>query len=756
MIAYDKEKGIFQLDTDHTTYLMGLSADGFLGHIYYGKRLLHPAGTSSLHLHEVPSPAVLSREKMTFLNTFPFEYPTGGAGDLRQACLTVTDEEGNNACELTFDRAQIVDGKPALEGLPASFGEAQDVSTLKITLKDHVLDLSVTLLYSVFPREDVITRSVLVTNEAGQERTLTRVLSACLDMDNDPEGTSLLTLDGAWARERHIEVRKIGHGRTDAASVAGESSHQENPFVGILKGDASQDHGEVYGLTFVYSGNFLGSCELSQYDTLRVVMGIHPDGFAWTLKSGETFTAPEVVMTYSDAGLTEMTHHFHDFFRAHLIRSRYLHEDRPVLINNWEGTYFDFDRDRLLLLAKEAKANGIEMFVMDDGWFGVRNDDDRSLGDWYVNETKLPGGVKALSEAIHDIGMKFGIWIEPEMISPDSDLYRAHPDYAMQIPGRIPALARDQLVLDLTRKEVRDAVMSQIEASFKGAQIDYVKWDMNRQLAGIGSTLYGDGRQGEILHRYVLGLYEMQQRLLDDFPDLLFENCSSGGARFDAGMLYYSPQIWTSDDTDAIERLRIQEGTALVYPLSTMGAHVSRCPNEQVGRNTPFETRANVALAGTFGYELDLSRHVTPEEKALIPEQVKRYHKYHHLIAEGDYYRLVSWNDRTPYDAWECTAKDGSEALVTLVQVLGRPNTHSHAIRLKGLDPSATYRLEEAVGATGREYAKDQPVSTRENRIEPRCGELKKEYFGDELMNIGILVPDLGDGQSRLYHFVKE
>ena len=409
-----------------------------------------------------------------------------------------------------------------------------------------------------------------------------------------------------------------------------------------------------------------------------------------------------------------------------MIRSRYLHQKRPVLINNWEATYFDFDTDKLLAIAKSAAEHGIEMLVMDDGWFGHRNDDATSLGDWFVNENKIKGGLKHLVDEVNKLGLKFGIWMEPEMISPDSELYRKHPDWAFAVPERTATLSRNQYVLDLSRKEVRDYVCECVHNVISSANIEYVKWDMNRQLTDIGSVEFTGDRQGELAHRYVLGVYELQERLVNDFPDLLLENCSGGGARFDPGMLYYSPQIWCSDDTDAIERLSIQEGTELIYPLSTMGAHVSDCPNHTVGRSTPFMTRAHVALAGTFGYELDITK-ISEEERAMIPEQVSMYHKYNDLVREGDYYRVASYRENGLYDCWMVVAKDKSEALVTYVQVLGRPNVHSRKIKLLGLDVTAGYRLDGT----------------------------DEVYGGDLLMNAGMLVEDMrGDYMSRLYHFV--
>lgn len=731
-VTYDERNRIFRLDTAHTTYSMALTSEGYLGHLYYGKRLRHLSTTQALRLEEAPSPSVLEREKLAFLSVFPFEYPTGGVGDYRESCLNVISADGQPGCELFYKSHRIGHGKPALEGLPASFPAEEDVTTLFIDLTDPVLQLTVTLLYSVFEAEDVITRSVLIRNDSSRTVKLDRVLSASIDMDN--RDFRLLGLSGAWARERHKELIPLHHGQQILSSERGESSPQANPFLALVTPGTSEDQGEVYAMNFVYSGNFLAAADLSMYNSVRLCMGIHPQGFRWNLRPGAVFTAPEVVLTYSGEGLARMTSNLHHFYLEHLIRSPWKYKARPVLINNWEGTLFDFDNEKLLQIARVAADCGIELFVMDDGWFGARNSDDAGLGDWQVNEKKLAGGLPKLAEDIRALGMKFGIWIEPEMINMDSDLYRSHPDWAIQLNGRKPSFGRHQLVLDITRKEVRDTIMDQIIRVLKEASVDYVKWDMNRYLSDLGSAVLDKDSQGELLHRYVLGLYDMQERLVQAFPDLLFENCSAGGARFDPGMLYYSPQIWTSDDTDAIERLRIQDGTAMVYPASCMGAHVSAVPNMQVGRSAPLETRANVAMAGTFGYELDLTK-AAEAEKEQIRRQIRNYHDWHWLCDKGEYYRLVSWTDQQPFDAWMFAARDHSAALLTYVQVLGRPNMGGHVLLLKGLDPDAAYQLRVLSG---------KAITAQ--------GTLR---YGDELMNAGLLLPPLGDYESLLIVLVR-
>ncbi len=725
-IRYDDVNRVFELDTDNTSYRIGIADDeGFVGHIYYGRKIRSQQCGQFLRTWEGPFvPSTNNRERCSFLDTFPTEYSGNGIGDYRESCIAVKTITGSRTTDLMYESYDIIDGKPELEGLPASFAGDEMVQTLILHMADKGDGLEVDLLYSVFECEDVITRSVKVRNNGDKDIRLTKVYSACIDMDD--EDFEMLTLHGSWARERQMERRSIAYGKQSVSSLRGESSHQDHPFMAWMTRGSNQASGDVYGMHFVYSGNFIAQIEKSQFDSIRAVMGIHSEGFEWLLTPGDEFVAPEVVLTYSHNGIGQMSRNLHDFYREHLIRSKYLHQKRPVLINNWEATYFDFDTDKLIAIAKSASEHGIEMLVMDDGWFGHRNDDATSLGDWFVNENKIKGGLKHLVDEVNKLGLKFGIWMEPEMISPDSELYRKHPDWAFAVPERTATLSRNQYVLDLSRKEVRDYVYECVHNVISSANIEYVKWDMNRQLTDIGSVEFTGDRQGELAHRYVLGVYELQERLVNDFPDLLLENCSGGGARFDPGMLYYSPQIWCSDDTDAIERLSIQEGTELIYPLSTMGAHVSDCPNHTVGRTTPFMTRAHVALAGTFGYELDITK-ISDEERMVIPEQVALYHKYNDLVREGDYYRVASYRENGLYDCWMVVAKDKSEALVTYVQVLGKPNVHSRKIKLLGLDEAADYRLDGT----------------------------DKVYGGDLLMNAGLLIEKMcGDYMSRLYHFV--
>ena len=723
-ITFEEKSRVFKLDSKSSTYMIGIvDEDGFIGHIYYGKYISDKDMSYLLKTGEQPLiPSINNRERISFMDNFPFEYSTHGVGDYRESCLKVRKDDGTSACNLSYKKHKIYAGKPKLEGLPASFGSSEDCTTLEIVCSDDCIGIEVILIYTVFEELDVIARSVKIRNIGNEICYIEKALSTCVDfegMDFD-----VITLHGSWARERHIQRRNVDLGKYSVSSIRGESSHQEHPFMAIVSRETNQDSGEVYGFSFVYSGNFLAEVEGTQFHNTRFVMGINPENFEWKLQAHEEFTTPEVISVFSHEGIGSMTHTYHDFYRKHLIRSKYKDMKRPILINNWEATYFDFNTEKLLKIAEDAAKLGIEMLVMDDGWFGNRNSDDCALGDWFINEDKLKGGLKYLVEEVNKLGMKFGIWFEPEMISPDSDLYREHPDWAIQIKGREAGLARNQYVLDFSRREIRDTIYERMKNILNSAPISYVKWDMNRPLSDLGSSALSSDRQGELSHRYVLGLYEMLEKFNTDFPDILLEGCSGGGARFDPGMLYYCPQIWCSDDTDAIERLQIQEGTAMVYPLSTIGAHVSDCPNHVVGRVTPFETRGYVALAGTFGYELDVTK-ISEEDKKLIPQQVALYHKYNEIIRNGDYYRLLSYTKDGTFDAWQVVSKDKSESVVFVIQVLNKPNYHSTRLRLKGLNETGMYKIE----------GQDQGLS------------------GGALMHAGILLePMSGDFKGKLIY----
>ncbi len=728
-IRYNQETNIFQINTKNTTYMMGVFAEKYLRHLYYGKRIEDM--NCRYLMGDDKSEGALRGLKLTgqhFFETSWFEYPTQGTGDYRDNCLCVRDEYGHRVCELHFEGYQIFNGKPEISGMPATFeceNEGANAETLEITLKDQLLGLKILLRYSIFEDSDAIIRSVVAINAGEKKLYLEKILSTCVDMDN--KGYELTTLHGTWGRERHIVTKDITIGKYITDSVEGRTSHAAQPFMMLASKGATQKYGNVYGMNLIYSGNFIAETEVNFQESVRMTLGIHPDGFEWVLSPGETFETPEAVMIYSADGIGKMTREFHDLYRNHLIRSKYLHEKRPILINNWEATYFDFDDDKLLSIAKEAKKCGIEMLVMDDGWFGNRNDDVCALGDWQVNENKIKGGLKSLVERINAEGMKFGIWFEPEAISPDSELYRLHPDWAIQVPGREGAMWRAQYVLDITRDEIADYIYECMAKLLRSCNIEYIKWDMNRPLTDIGSYALDREHMGEFFHRYVLALYRMQERLMQEFPNVLLENCCSGGGRFDAGMLYYSPQIWTSDDMDPVERLYIQEGTALIYPLSTMGAHVCVCPNHSTGRNIPFETRANVAMTGTFGYELDITK-LSEEEKMQTIKYNNIYHKYNDIYREGDYYRIASFRENQVYDCWQVVNKDKTECLVTYVQ--GNYITRGGKLRLllEGLDPEAKYQLQGT----------------------------EEVYTGEILMNVGYLQRMImGDYNSKILHFVQ-
>ncbi len=738
MITFNEQTRIFRLDTANSTYCILVSEKGYIAHCYYGPKIADDDISYLTRQKEYGfSDSPVFREKLSLLDFLPQEMPTDGVGDFRYSALAITNSTGNNAVELKYKSYQIIDGTEKLQGLPHVFASANSKGqTLKLTSTDEILGVTVDLFYTIFDDIDAIVRWSKITLDSTSKENhiyIKKALSAAFDMDNDNYET--ITLNGTWARERHIDRHPIHMGIQRACSIRGETSHQEQPFTAILQKNTDWNSGNVWGINLIYSGNFEAQIQRNQFDTLRATIGINAENFSWKLEPGNFFETPQAVLAFSNNGLNGMSHSFHDLYRNHLIRSPYKNQMRPILINNWEATYFDFDTNKLLDIAHEAHKDGIEMLVMDDGWFGHRSFDDSSLGDWIVNEEKLKGGLKNLVDQVNALGMKFGIWFEPEMVSPDSDLFRAHPDWAIQIKGREPGMARCQYVLDITRKEVRDYIMNSVETILRSANIEYVKWDMNRQICDVGSADLTADRIGEYFHRYVLALYSMQEQLITDFPNLLLENCSGGGARFDPGMFYYSPQIWCSDDTDAIERLAIQEGTALVYPLSTMGAHVSVCPNHACGRTTPFKTRGYVALSGTFGYELDITK-LPPEERAMIPRQIALYKKFSPLVREGDYYKIAAASENGEYDCWASISRDKKQALVTFVQLYNHPNNKTRMIKLAGLDAEKLYKI------------------TWPDEAQEKYPPLK--LSGSTIMNAGIPIRrDWGDYQAQLI-FIEE
>ena len=724
MILLDKENNVFTLHTQNTTYQMKADQHSVLVHTYYGPRV---AGGDLSYLVRyadracAPNPSEAGLDRTYSLNTIPQEYSTCGVGDFRLPSIELELPCGSRSADLRYAGCQLRRGKYALEGLPAFRGSEEEAETLVLLLEDAAAQVRVELYYGVFEPLDLITRAVRVVNFGEGLIRLRQCASLCLDFLRSD--LDLITFNGCHLMERSPDRAPLRSGVQGVDSIRGTSSHQHNPFVVLCDHDAKEDYGLCYGALLLYSGNFQISAEGSQYDNARLVMGINRYQFCWTLEPGQSFTAPEGALVCSPSGLGQMSRQYHRAIREHLIQDPYEGGRRPVLINNWEATYFDFDADKLVDFAKAAAPLGVELLVMDDGWFGKRDDDNSGLGDWTVNERKLPGGLKALVPRIQALGMSFGIWIEPEMVSEDSQLYREHPDWAFRVPSRTPARGRNQLVLDFSRPEVRQHVYGQIKAVLSSADIAYVKWDMNRSLSDVWSAALPPNRQGEVYHRYVLGVYEMLDQLRRDFPHMLIEGCAGGGGRFDAGMLYYTPQIWCSDNTDAIDRLRIQYGTSFCYPVSAMGAHVSAVPNEANGRTTPIEARGTVAMSGTFGYELDPNK-TTQEEKEAIKQQVAFFKEHYHLIQRGDYYRLTDPFANGPYTAWEQVSSDRREALVSLVATSLQAAPPFQALRLKGLDPQLTYQVNGG-----------------------------DSYPGDVLMNAGYPLPLFhGDYQSlQLY-----
>ncbi len=691
-IRFEEKKGLFSLTTDHTLYQMKADEAGMLLHLYYGPRteedmsyLLRFADRGF-----AANPYDQRENRAYSPDLLPQEYSTSGAGDYRIPALLFRGENGSATAELRYGGYRIPEAETAPEDLP-HVREAAETETLEIRMKDAAAGLAVLLRYRVFPREDVIVRSAVIRNEGDAPLRLEKAASACLDFLHIP--LQAVHFHGRWAMERTAERLALPHGVTAFGSRRGMSSHQHNPFVILCGEDAGEDRGDCCGVMLMYSGNHLEEIEVDQTGGTRLTAGIHPEGFSWLLAPGEAFETPEAILSFSGEGFNGLSRQYHRLIRRHVIPPEFREGARPVLINNWEATYFDFNAEKILRLADVSRELGVEMLVLDDGWFGRRNDDRSGLGDWTVNEEKLGCSLGELSRRIHAKGMKFGLWFEPEMVSEDSDLFRAHPDWALRDPDRKPVLSRDQLVLDMSRPEVTDYLFGAISAVADEAGLDYIKWDFNRSVANLWSRGLPAGRQGELGHRFMLGTYSLLRRLRARYPRLMIEGCSGGGGRFDAGMLYYCPQIWCSDDTDAVERLEIQRGTSYGYPASAVGAHVSACPNHQTGRNTPLGTRGTAAMAGTFGYEMNPGI-LSPEEKEIIREQIRAYHRFGELIRQGDYYRLTELDADRDFEAWMFVAPDGGEALVSVVTTRVRANALFPWIRLRGLRKDRKYRLE--------------------------------------------------------------
>ena len=714
-IIYCPNTKQFYLHTNHTSYVMELYS-GCLAHTYWGARLEQlpvldarfPTSFGSFSARD------LAGNKIFSTDVLPQECPTFGSADLRFPALHVRHQTGDALLHLRYDSHRIFPGKPALSGLPATYGD--DCETLEITLLDKLTGIAAVLLYTIFPEKDVLIRSIRVENRGSDACTVEKVSSFCLDFYD--RNFELIHFPGAWARERHIERVPIHYGTTLLDSKRGASSHMENPAMILARPETTETAGEAYGFCLVYSGSFSAEVSVNAYDFPRVQMGIQPFDFSWPLAPGESLQAPEAIMVYSAQGLGEMSRRFHRLIRKNLCRGKFRDTSRPVLINNWEATYFKFNEEKILALATQAKKLGVDLMVLDDGWFGHRDTDNSSLGDWVVDRNKLPNGLSGLSEKVNALGMQFGLWFEPEMVSPDSNLYRAHPDWCIHVEGRPQTESRQQLVLDLSKKEVCDYIVDAVSAVLDSNAISYVKWDMNRSMAEFPRAGFA--------HQYMLGLYDVLERITGRFPHVLFESCSGGGGRFDAGMLYYMPQTWTSDDTEAVERLYIQEGTGMIYPISTMGAHISAVPNHQTGRVTTVEYRSNVAMMGRFGLELDLSKE-TEADLEEIKNKISFYKQYEQVIHQGDLYRLLS-----PYAsrsaAYEIIGEDRKTVMVFFCNITGRPCYRHEFLRLQGLESGAQYKDVET-------------------------GIL---YDGSMLMNAGIPINTRGDRKTSIYVFEKQ
>ncbi|AYM02363.1 alpha-galactosidase [Levilactobacillus yiduensis] len=706
----------FHLQTDHTSYIFHVMANGELGQLYYGQRIHDQPAFPELTVREEHGaiPAWRLDQPDFQPETLKQEFASLGKGDYRDPAFQITGPDGSRISEFRYQDYRIIPGKQRLTELPSTFDDSDDdAQTLVITLVDAVTNLTLTLNYAVFPHQDVIVRSAQFTNQGQQTVTLNRALSLQLDLPD--ANYDLLQFSGSWARERHLVRQPLRSGIQSVGSLRGASSHQQNPFIALARPDTNEDQGAAFGFNLVYSGNFLDQVEVDAFDTARVLTGINPTEFGWQLAAGQHFQTPEAVLSYTSAGLNQLSQQMGTFYQHHLVNPRFAQQPRPVLINNWEGTYFDFDEDKLTAIAREAKQLGIEMFVLDDGWFGHRDDDTTSLGDWDVYAAKLPNGIAHLADRIHGLDLQFGLWFEPEMISIDSDLYRAHPDWTVVAPQREMTPGRNQFVLDMANPAVVDYLYGKISKLIKEAHLDYIKWDMNRNITESFSDTLPAERQAEFAHRYMLGVYQLYARLTTDYPHVLFESCASGGGRFDLGMMYYAPQAWTSDDTDAVERLRIQYGTSYGYPLAMMGAHVSAVPNDQTGRITPLETRAAVAYFGDLGYELDVTK-CSAEEKAAIKAQVAFYKAHRELFQQGTFYRLDNpFAGDGNVGSWQVVSDDGRHAVAARYQILNQPNPAYHRLYLRGLQPDQRYQV-----------AGDDHV-----------------YFGDELMHAGLFVPHL-------------
>ena len=758
-IIFHKQSKCFHLYNNEVSYIMRIMENGQLENLYYGKKIhdkedfayFHDEAMRSQMSVCIPEPGLLS---MQYTRQ---EYPSYGTGDYRSPAVTIAQENGSRIIDFKYAGHEIYSGKKEILPLPATYvEEKEEAETLEVTLHDNVMDTDLILSYTIYEAYPVITRNTKFVHKGEEKIVLERAMSASVEfLDMDYE---MVQLSGGWSRERYVKNRKLEMGIQSIQSLNGTCCGAEhNPFLALKRPHTTESQGEVYGFSLVYSGNYLGQVEVSTFDMTRVMMGINPEDFSWELKNGESFQTPEVVMVYSDKGLNKMSQTYHRLYRKRLMHGEWRDKARPILLNNWEATYFDFNEEKILTIAKKAKEAGVELFVLDDGWFGARNDDYRGLGDWYVNLEKLPDGISGLSKKVEELGLKFGLWVELEMVNKDSDLYRAHPDWIISAPNRFESHARHQNVLDFSRKEVVDYIYEMIAKVIRESSISYIKWDMNRYMSEPYSKGSAPCEQGKVMHKYILGVYDLYTRLTTEFPHILFESCASGGARFDPAMLYFAPQTWCSDDTDASERTKIQYGTSYVYPIVSMGSHVSAVPNHQMHRITPIETRANVAYFGTFGYELDLNL-LSDAEIETVKKQIAFMKENRELIQmDGDFYRLLS-----PFEgnetAWMVVSSDKTQAVAAFYQRLNKVNASWLRLKLDGLDANTKYEVSCDMA----------PVTSYDAKIAEAYGHKTEEdsvktyqAYGDELMSAGIpidreeLNKKGGDFASLLYTLKK-
>ncbi len=720
-IVFHEKNRTFHLFNDKISYIMAVLPNGQMGQLYFGKRI-HQREDYSYLLEMMARPMgsyVFENDRTLSLEHVKQEYGVYGSTDYRCPAVEILQENGSRISDFCYKSHTVSGGKPKLKGLPATYTESDsEAETLTLVLEDKVTGIELELLYTLFAGSGIIARSARFLNCGKKPVHLLKAMSLCMDLpDHDYDW---IQFSGAWARERYPKKRRLETGIQSVGSMRGHSSHEHNPFVILKRPTADEFQGEVIGFSLIYSGNFLAQAEVDTHDTTRVLLGINPEWFDWKLEPGEEFQTPEAVMVYTDRGMNDMSQTFHRLFQKRLARGYWRDRERPILINNWEATYFDFTEERIVEIAKKAKEQGIELFVLDDGWFGKRTSERAGLGDWKANPERLPEGITGLAQKIEALGMKFGLWFEPEMVNKDSDLYREHPDWILSVPERRQSQGRYQYVLDFSRKEVVDYIYDRMAEILGSGKVSYVKWDMNRSITECWSAALPADRQGEVFHRYILGVYDLYDRLNTAFPKVLFESCASGGGRFDPGLLYYAPQGWASDDTDAAERLKIQYGTSYCYPISSIGAHVSASPNHQIMRSTPLYTRANVACFGTFGYELDLNR-LTAEEQEEVKRQTAFMKKYRSVLQFGSFYRLES-----PFEgnvtAWMSVSGDRKTAVVGWYRTLNGINMGYTRVKLRGLELDSVYRVSED-------------------------GVLRGEYYGDELMNVGLVTSDADSGE---------